>query len=376
VADDVTAAAIDAGGRRPKTRYARLPVGFLDRVNVSRGQGADVLLVRLALSSARRTLPGVLRVGAGWLLDEIGWPETVLRRCLRELEDASLIAFDRQARVLHVRGLILADPPRSLSSLVACARDLLELPSCQVRDCIAAECGEALAGHALLADWHRMTIHGERHGDTHTDVHRDTLSDGHSTHARTRARPVPPPVPPPPPLPPAEAVALRARFEHVRSCYPRRGGGKDAAWRIFEQLRPDDALTALMVSAIAQQCRSQQWQRDKGRFIPHLKTWLERGEWQDEPDDAGSSDGLERLHAFTSPPPCADCGRCHPDHEFCSRRELRKEREIEQTELTAIEQELGCDRETARAERERRQQGFLENMRAALQGKAGSRDAP
>lgn len=89
--------------------------------------------------------------------------------------------------------------------------------------------------------------------------------------------------------------ALRARFERFWAEFPRKVG-KDAAWALWQRRQPDDALTGVMVAAVREQARSPQWRRDGGQFIPHPRTWLHQGRWQDTVDRAGLvSDGLDGL---------------------------------------------------------------------------------
>lgn len=78
-----------------------------------------------------------------------------------------------------------------------------------------------------------------------------------------------------------EYPALRARFERFWQAYPRKVG-KDAAWAVWQRKRPGDDLTTQMIAAIEASCRSTQWQRDEGQFIPHPRTWLSQGRWQDD----------------------------------------------------------------------------------------------
>lgn len=75
----------------------------------------------------------------------------------------------------------------------------------------------------------------------------------------------------------------RARFELFWTAYPRKVG-KEAAWAVWERLNPTEALTAQIITAIEQQRTSPQWLKDGGQFIPHPRTWLQQGRWQDEPD--------------------------------------------------------------------------------------------
>lgn len=75
--------------------------------------------------------------------------------------------------------------------------------------------------------------------------------------------------------------ALRALFERFWAEYPRKVG-KDAALKEWLRRSPDDALTERMIVAVRAQRASAQWRKDDGEFIPHPRTWLHQGRWQDE----------------------------------------------------------------------------------------------
>lgn len=75
------------------------------------------------------------------------------------------------------------------------------------------------------------------------------------------------------------------RFERFWSAYPKKVG-KDAARRWWGKRKPDDAMLAAMLAAIAVQAKSAQWAKDGGQYIPHPTTWLNEGRWQ---DDAGGN---------------------------------------------------------------------------------------
>jgi hypothetical protein len=76
-------------------------------------------------------------------------------------------------------------------------------------------------------------------------------------------------------------AALRARFERFWSEYPKKVG-KDAAWQVWLQRAPVDDLTDRMIAALREQRASAQWLKESGQFIPHPRTWLSQGRWQDE----------------------------------------------------------------------------------------------
>ena len=88
--------------------------------------------------------------------------------------------------------------------------------------------------------------------------------------------------------------AVRARFERFWTAYPRKVG-KDAAWAVFQRRSPSEALTLAMIAAVEQQAQSLQWRRDGGQCIPHPRTWLNQGRWQDGVDIRGGDDGLDGL---------------------------------------------------------------------------------
>lgn len=75
--------------------------------------------------------------------------------------------------------------------------------------------------------------------------------------------------------------AAAARFERFWAAYPRKVG-RDAAWREWLKRSPGNALTDTMIAKVREQQASPQWLKDGGQFIPHPRTWLHQGRWQDE----------------------------------------------------------------------------------------------
>ena len=76
--------------------------------------------------------------------------------------------------------------------------------------------------------------------------------------------------------------SLAKRFEEFWKAYPRKVG-KGAAEKLWNRLKPDDALLAKMLQAIEEQKSSSQWQKDNMQFVPHPTTWLNQRRWEDEP---------------------------------------------------------------------------------------------
>lgn len=70
-------------------------------------------------------------------------------------------------------------------------------------------------------------------------------------------------------------------FEEFWKAYPKKKA-KDDAQKAFAKRKPDRALLAAMLDAIAAQAQTADWLKDAGQFIPYPATWLNDGRWQDE----------------------------------------------------------------------------------------------
>ena len=72
-------------------------------------------------------------------------------------------------------------------------------------------------------------------------------------------------------------------FEVFWQRYPKKAG-KDAAFRAWKSKKREGHLPAMpvLLDAIDNAMRTDQWQRDGGQYIPHPATWLNQGRWMDE----------------------------------------------------------------------------------------------
>ena len=70
-------------------------------------------------------------------------------------------------------------------------------------------------------------------------------------------------------------------FDVFWAAYPRHTD-KQAAFKAFVKLKPDDTLMQVILAGIERQKQSAQWTKDGGQFIPHPATWLNGCRWEDE----------------------------------------------------------------------------------------------
>lgn len=84
--------------------------------------------------------------------------------------------------------------------------------------------------------------------------------------------------------------ALIQGFDAVWTEYPRRIA-KEKARQAWIKLAPDPDLQQQIRAAIEAQRVSEEWQKDGGRYVPHLSTWLNGRRWEDEiPASNGKAD--------------------------------------------------------------------------------------
>lgn len=67
-------------------------------------------------------------------------------------------------------------------------------------------------------------------------------------------------------------------FEQFWRCYPRKEGKQKAR----EAFRKVDVDVGVLMDAVEQQKKSEQWRKNSGQFIPHASTWLNGRRWEDQ----------------------------------------------------------------------------------------------
>jgi hypothetical protein len=77
------------------------------------------------------------------------------------------------------------------------------------------------------------------------------------------------------------AVVPGNSFGTFWEAYPRKVGKQDAQ-KAFAKVNPDEALLAVMLTAIEKAKQTEGWQKEKGKYIPHPATWLNGKRWEDE----------------------------------------------------------------------------------------------
>lgn len=84
------------------------------------------------------------------------------------------------------------------------------------------------------------------------------------------------------------AEHLNTGFAKFWKAYPKKVA-PDAARRAWDRKVRSLATCSEIMKALDAQKRSENWTKDKGKFIPHPATWLNQGRWKDEGAEPASN---------------------------------------------------------------------------------------
>lgn len=88
-------------------------------------------------------------------------------------------------------------------------------------------------------------------------------------------------------------------FEEFWKAFPKKAS-KGAALKAWNKLRPGKELREKIMAAIERAKKSEQWNRENGRFIPYPATWLNAQGWEDElePQNKAKAQTTYNIEAF------------------------------------------------------------------------------
>ena len=73
-------------------------------------------------------------------------------------------------------------------------------------------------------------------------------------------------------------------------CYPKKKGkGNVEAW--FKKHNPSQEIVEQMVKTVQALLHTDDWQKDRGQYIPYPATWLNAKGWEDEVGTSGLNNG-------------------------------------------------------------------------------------
>lgn len=79
----------------------------------------------------------------------------------------------------------------------------------------------------------------------------------------------------------SESKSLISTFEQFWKIYPKRKS-KGQAEKAFFKINPDEQLLTKILESVERAKKSEDWIKEKGKYIPYPATWLNAKGWEDE----------------------------------------------------------------------------------------------
>lgn len=98
----------------------------------------------------------------------------------------------------------------------------------------------------------------------------------------------PPPPPPDPPAPPKPPKPEIYPFDEFWAVYPKKKAKEDAR-KAWAKLKPNEDLGKAIIKAVEDAKKTDDWKKEKGKFIPYPATYLNGKRWEDE--EGSDTDG-------------------------------------------------------------------------------------
>lgn len=226
------------------------------------------------LTHPHLTCLGAMRATVPGLAAELGWSVRRFQEGLAEGMQEGIVEYDPKASFLALPHFLRYNPPESPNVVIAWTAVWDLLPECRAKVVLYHRLKAFLQGYresfkqAFAIPQPKSMANQEQEQEQEQEQNSPPVCSDEQTS------------PPGGELPARAAPAPPPGFARFWDVYPRKVG-KDAALRVWRQ-RQLEPLTAQILAAVADQRASPQWRRDGGQYIPHPRTWLHQGRWQDE----------------------------------------------------------------------------------------------
>lgn len=245
--------------------YGRVSTRFWSSPTTKAMSGDARHLSLYLMTSPHSTIAGVFRLPLAYAADDLDWTSERVSEALRELSDVGFARYCSATKWLWTVNHFRWNPLDNPNQRKAARKIAEQVPTeCAWHADFERTSEPHIAGHSAGAANGSETLGEPSSNQEQELVNRSTLS------AR-RARP----------LTQRAAKTGSDAFESFWELYPRKSG-KAAALRAFEALNPDAAILVLMREALGNASRSDEWQRDAGRYVPSAEKWLRDRRWEDD----------------------------------------------------------------------------------------------
>ena len=260
---------------------------LLRKAVVEAKPNAQTLMIYLLCGPHTSVLPGLFVSGQAALAEALEWPVAEFRRCFAELADAGIAKADWSARVVWLPKAARHNPPDNPNVVKSWQKALDIIPECELKR------EAACALEAFLQPFGKPFAKQEQYQYQYQG--QDQQQESHNASPLSRR----------------ESRSLCGEgFEAFWEAYPNKKAKREAE-KAWMNLKPDADLRHRIQSAIATQRRSESWEKEDGKYVPHPATWLRGRRWEHV------SANKPRVCLNRHHPPCIDdvaCSRKYLDY--------------------------------------------------------------
>jgi len=289
-------------------RYIRIKSRFWSDEKVVSWDNDTKLLALYLLTSPHNNILGCCVLPELYICADLEWSAERLSKPFQKLLDDEYIKYDKNCRLLFIKNYLAHNPIRNGNQVVAANKQLRELPKSpllqdlkqsikqlskpflepllkQIGDpvtvsvtvsvdkdikdlCAPSGAPESAPQPEPLS---ASDNNGEAAGQDPAPSGEAARSAGHDPkgEGEQQART------------PFKSKKQEARFDQFWAAFPKKRS-KGQAEKAWVKLQPDEQLLDVILTAIEQAKKSEEWRKENGRFIPYPASWLNAKGWEDE----------------------------------------------------------------------------------------------
>jgi hypothetical protein len=208
---------------------------------------------------------GLYKASLEALAAEMRWTLPRYKKAFKEASSKGFVMYDEKVLLIWIPNLIKYNPPNNPNVFRSWGKLFNELPDSVLKN----ECYQVLKPYSVGKSEAFAKAFKEAFNEAFISEHALDMVKGlgSSLGEETKETVV-------------ESSTLKESFDSFWSLYPKKVEKKKSRDK-WGKLAPDEVLTKRIMDALAIQIKSEQWNKEKGRFVPSPLTWLNGERWED-----------------------------------------------------------------------------------------------
>jgi hypothetical protein len=235
-------------------RYRKIDPRLWRDERVRRLNQLEKLIVIYCLT-AQSNRVGIFNFSPAMAAEDLEISHQTFEKGFEKVCESLLWSYDKPSRVLYIPTWFKYNTPENPNVLIGCLNDLHELPKTPLLQLFRDNT------RYLPKTFHQTFAEG---------CPKPSLNQEQEKKQKQEQD-----------LPPIVPRGTNGSFSRFWDAYPRKKS-KGKAQQAWCKVKPDEQLVARILASIERAKTSDDWIREKGRFIPYPASWLNAQGWEDE----------------------------------------------------------------------------------------------